>query len=179
MGFRTHLPAGGFLDDVHDQSSISAAGLFACGARLSDPGLDFEDGAFAVALARIGLSRLAPDLDASRRWERELSADEQQGLQFARLLLHRPRWILIHEALDALDEETRALVLDVFALELAGSAILNIGRPDTQKGFFSRILHLIDDPKGEKLNPCLVPGPAEPRASPSEARTSANANLIN
>jgi putative ATP-binding cassette transporter len=143
------------------------------------PTMNFEDGAFEVALAHVGLSRLAPELDVSRRWERELSADEQQALQFARLLLHRPRWILINEALDALDEETRALVLDVFALELAGSAILNIGRPDTQKGFFSRVLHLIDDPHGEKLHPCIARGPAEPRGPTADVKVSTNANLIN
>ena len=71
---------------------------------------------------------------------------------FARLLLHRPRWILINEALDSLDEETRGLALDIFTLELADAAILNIGRGDTQKGFFTRVLHLIDDPAGERLS---------------------------
>ena len=80
----------------------------------------FADGAFAAALERMGLSHLAPELDRSGRWDRELGGDEQQKLPFARLLLHRPRWILINEALDSLDEENRALALDIFTLELSG-----------------------------------------------------------
>ncbi len=133
------------------------------------PAANFPDNAFAIALARLGLSRLVPELDRIGRWERELASDEQQALQFVRLLLHRPRWIVINEALDALDEETRALVLDVFALELCDAAILNIGRPDTQNGFFFRVLHLIDDPGGEKLA-----APLAPKAEVADAAVNAN-----
>ncbi|PNG26028.1 ABC transporter ATP-binding protein/permease [Methylocella silvestris] len=117
------------------------------------PVSNFPETAFAEALDRIGLSHLKPGLDSQRRWDRELGGDEQQSLHFARLLLHKPRWILINEALDALDEETRAIVLDIFTLELAGATVLNVGRPDTQNGFFARVLHLIDDPGGERLAP--------------------------
>ncbi len=140
------------------------------------PAAKFEDGAFAVVLERMGLKHLIPELDHARRWERELSGDEQQSLQFARLLLHKPRWIFINEALDALDEDTRGLVLDVFSSELAEAAILNIGRPDTQNGFFLRVLHLIDDPEGQRL-PRAAETSDEPASADVEAST--NANLIN
>ena len=44
------------------------------------------------------------------RWDRCLSAGEQQRLAFARLLLHRPRCVLLDEATSALDAESETLV---------------------------------------------------------------------
>jgi ABC-type branched-subunit amino acid transport system ATPase component len=43
----------------------------------------------------------------SAHWERELSYDEQECLAFARILLHKPRWLVIEEALEALEDEAR------------------------------------------------------------------------
>jgi putative ATP-binding cassette transporter len=142
------------------------------------PAAGFPAEAFAAALERTSLSHLKPELDRTRRWDRELSGDEQQKLPFARLLLHRPRWVLIQEALDSLDEETRALALDIFTLELAETAILNLGRPDTLKGFFPRVLHLIDDPEGEKLpfDEGVYPMP-QPQP-PTAVRMSTDANFM-
>jgi putative ATP-binding cassette transporter len=78
-------------------------------------------------------------------------------------LLHKPRWILLDEAIDHLDEETRNLVLDVFGQELADAAIINIGQADTRRGFFRRVLHLIEDPEGQRLAPRAgIPVPAQP-----------------
>jgi len=71
-------------------------------------------------------------------------------------LLHKPHWILLDEAIDYLDHDTRGLVLDVFGQELAEAAIINIGRADTRGGFFTRVLHLIEDPQGERLAPCAA-----------------------
>ena len=119
MSQRPYLPAGTLRAALAYPSPVSA----------------FDDGAFASALERMALAHLEPELDRTRRWDRELGGDEQQKLPFARLLLHRPRWILINEALNSLDEETRGLALDIFTLELADAAILNLGRGDTQKGF--------------------------------------------
>jgi putative ATP-binding cassette transporter len=78
-------------------------------------------------------------------------------------LLHKPRWVLLDEAIDHLDEDTRSLVFDIFGEELADATIINIGRADTQKGFYTRILHLIGDPEGQRLAPCVNASiPAQP-----------------
>ena len=50
----------------------------------------FGESAFARALYRLGLERLAPLFDTTRRWDRELSQDEQLCLAVARILLHNP-----------------------------------------------------------------------------------------
>ena len=80
-----------------------------------------------------------------------MTREDQHRLAFARLLLHKPRWILLDEAIDYLDDDMRDLVLDVFGQELAEAAIINIGHADTRGGFFTRVLHLIQDPGGERL----------------------------
>src|SRR6202022_1358194 len=103
------------------------------------------------------------DLDRDARWERELTPEDQHKLAFARLLLHKPRWVMLDEAIDHLDEDARGLVLDIFGHELADAAIVNIGRADTQKGFFTRVLHLIEDPEGQRLAPCVgASSPTQP-----------------
>jgi len=103
------------------------------------------------ALDRLGLQRLTPMLDLSRRWDRELSEDDQQSLMFARLLIHAPRWVLIDEVLDSLDEETRMRALDIFSKDLQDTAVIHIGRIDGSDPMFTRVLHLIKDPTIRRL----------------------------
>jgi vitamin B12/bleomycin/antimicrobial peptide transport system ATP-binding/permease protein len=103
------------------------------------------------ALQRLGLERLVPQLDEPHRWERELNEDEQQALAFARLMLHTPRWILVDEALDSIDTHTRDRIVDMFTQELAHSGLIYIGRAEPKGGFFSRVLHVANDPAGHRL----------------------------
>ncbi len=126
------------------------------------PASRFARDDFAKALGRLGLPYLSRDLDRVARWSKELSGDEQQKFAFARLLLHKPRWVLIDEAIDALNDDSREIVFDVFNAELADTAILNIGRADTERGFYSRVLHLLKDPEGPRLAPCACAGRAVP-----------------
>jgi len=111
----------------------------------------FKDRDYSQALQRLGLDRLVPRLDETRRWDHELNEDEQQAVTFARLLLHAPHWILVDEALDSIDVETRERIVGVFARELAHSGVIYIGRADPKSGFFSRVLHLVNDPTTRRL----------------------------
>jgi putative ATP-binding cassette transporter len=106
---------------------------------------------YSGALARLGLETLEPMLDVSKRWDRELSEDEQQRLSFATLLLHAPHWVLIDEVLDSLDEESLAKVTDVLTKDLERTGIVYIGRAETRNGMFSRVVHLIKDPGIRRL----------------------------
>jgi putative ATP-binding cassette transporter len=105
---------------------------------------NFEPGAFAHALGRLGLERLESQLDTTSRWDRELSQDEQTSLAFARIVLQRPPWVLIDDTFGSLDDETLERVTDVFANELERAALINIGRAaQARDPFFSRVLHLV------------------------------------
>src|SRR6266478_5521514 len=55
----------------------------------------FHSTACTDALACVGLKRLMPLLDSTRRWDRELNEDEQAALALARVLVHNPPWVLI------------------------------------------------------------------------------------
>ncbi len=98
-------------------------------------------------------------LDATLRWDRELSDDEQQTVAFARAVLHAPPWLLIDEVLDSFEEETRRRIADVLAEDLEHTAIIHIGRAEAGDSFFSRVLHLIKDPAIRQLA-AGVPQPA-------------------
>jgi putative ATP-binding cassette transporter len=111
----------------------------------------FKARAFSDALYLLGLRRLVPMLGAVKRWDRELSEDEQQSLGFARVVLHAPPWVLIDEVLDSIDEDTRARVLNIFAKELKATGIIHIGRAKTHDATFTRVLHLIKDPTIRRL----------------------------
>jgi putative ATP-binding cassette transporter len=111
----------------------------------------FEAAAYVNALVRLKLDRLEPLMDVSRRWDHELSEDEQQTLAFARVVLHAPPWVLIDEVLDSLDENARRCVLDLFVKDLPHTGVIHIGRADAHD-LFSRVLHLVKDPTLRRLS---------------------------
>jgi vitamin B12/bleomycin/antimicrobial peptide transport system ATP-binding/permease protein len=137
------------------------------------PTSDFESKACCDALARVGLERLTPKLDATERWDRELNEDEQQALALARLIIHKAPWILIDEVLDSLDDTALDRAVDIFTKDLAQSGVIYIGRSEAHQ-MFSRVLHLIMDPTAKKLKglaqnaaPASAPVPAPaPATSP-------------
>jgi len=113
----------------------------------------YSDEQFGAALKSAGLDRLSSSLDLTERWDRELSDDEQHLLVFARILLNKPRWVVIDEAFDAMDDEARQRIFALFNDDLKDTTIIHIGRPETKDHFFTRTLHLIKDPLGS----CFIP----------------------
>ncbi len=107
----------------------------------------FPEDAFRRALYRLGLERLTLLLDATQRWDRELSQDEQLCLVFARILIQKPPWVLIDGMLGSLDEDVLELVSDVFTHELREVGIIHIGASGEAHGLFSRALHLVKAPR--------------------------------
>jgi putative ATP-binding cassette transporter len=108
-------------------------------------------------LRQAGLERLSSSLNRDARWDKELADEEQQRLALARILLHKPRWVVIDEALDALDDDARNRVMTLFTTGLHQAAIVNIGRPETKRHYFERVLHLVKDPQGV----CFIPDPTK------------------
>lgn len=92
------------------------------------PAERFSDAELGAALRRVGLPHLVAHLDEVRRWDKELGLEEQQSLGFARLLLRRPKWVVMDDPLSALEGERRAELCELFDRELAGISVLAIGR---------------------------------------------------
>jgi putative ATP-binding cassette transporter len=138
------------------------------------PPAHFGDAAIRVVLARMRLDRLAPSLDRNSGWDQEMTLDEQQRIALARMLLHKPDWVIQDEAMSELDEENRRLAEDLFREELAHAALISIGRKDGNGRFYDRIIELQLSPPGLSL-PMTVEfrGQARPeqtdRTKPAEA----------
>lgn len=119
-------------------------------------GEEFTQADLATLLGDVGLGRLNDSLDRDARWDRELTEDDQRLLAFARLGLHKPRWVVIDAALDTMPGDARHRILAVLERELADSAIINVGTAGPNGYFFKRTLHLAKDPRGQTLRPMHV-----------------------
>lgn len=62
----------------------------------------FKEQDFVAALTRMGLPHLCSQLDRVTRWDHELTDPEQQGVAFACVFLHKPRWVFVDEAIELL-----------------------------------------------------------------------------
>ena len=110
----------------------------------------FTESAFARALYRLGLERLAPLFDTTRRWDRELSQEEQLRLAVARILLQDPPWVLIDGTFGLLEDDVLAQVTDVFTNELKHTGVIHIGGAAQAHALFTRVLHLVKAPRIRK-----------------------------
>jgi putative ATP-binding cassette transporter len=112
---------------------------------------DYDEAAIGTALTAAGLDHLRPFLDTTQPSERRLSEDEQRNLAFARVLLQRPRWLVMDGALDKLESGLRRRIEALLA-EL-GTGVVNIGPDSAQDGFATRRLRLLTDPHGATFRP--------------------------
>jgi putative ATP-binding cassette transporter len=101
----------------------------------------------------VGLERLQPLLDASVRWDRQLNDDEKQCLAIARVILQRPRWVVVNGAFEELDPDSRQRVEALFAGELAGIGMIDIARNRELETFLTRRVQLVTDPQGPTFSP--------------------------
>ena len=133
------------------------------------PETTYADSELIAALECCGLKQLSSSLDRESRWDRELSDDDQQCLVFARLPLHKPRWVVIDQALDGLEDDARERILAVFKNVLADTAVVDIGRRRAGDHFFTRVVHLIKDPKSRIFRPLRAVPRDRAAASPPAA----------
>lgn len=116
---------------------------------------NFDDEKVKSALRRVGLTELLPFLDYTDRLDKSLSLGQQQLVGFARLLLHRPRWVFLDEATSALDEDNQNRAMSIFEHELTETTVLSIGHRPGLEQLHTRTLHLVRTPDGALLHPHL------------------------
>jgi len=123
------------------------------------PAGTYDEADITGALAAVGLEHLRPSLDVADRWDRRLNEEEKQTLAFARVVLQRPKWLVVNGTFEQLDESTRSEVEALFAGPLAGIGLIRIGQ-DSVNPFFTRKLRLVTDPHGPTFSPaehCVMP----------------------
>jgi ABC-type uncharacterized transport system fused permease/ATPase subunit len=69
--------------------------------------------------------------------------------------------VVIDEVLDSLDDKQLDRFVEIFTNQLQDCGVIHIGRTDAHK-FFSRVLHLINDPTAKKLIPPASPAALRP-----------------
>ncbi len=116
----------------------------------------FSDADLTQALTRADLARLIPSLDREARWDRELRTDEQLQFSFARLLVHKPLWVIDDDAICHLSETDRKIMFSIFENELSHTAVVSITSMDAQHSFYSRVLHLIARPAPAAATPAVA-----------------------
>lgn len=93
-------------------------------------------------LELVELTSLVPRLDQVETWEQVLAIDDLQRLAFARLLVHRPAWIFLQEATDALGVEGERAMLDILQKELPKATVIAIDNHAANTGYYVRALHV-------------------------------------
>ncbi|HSE76784.1 MAG TPA: hypothetical protein VLG66_02160 [Alphaproteobacteria bacterium] len=97
------------------------------------------------------LHRYRGGIDEDAQWHEIISGGEQQRLGFARLLLHRPDWVLMDGATSELDEAAELDMMSLFNRELAGVSLLSTGARPNIVLFYDRILTLSRSSSGVHL----------------------------
>jgi putative ATP-binding cassette transporter len=91
----------------------------------------FDDPAIVRALQQAGLGPHLGERGVARAWSRRLSPGEQQRLQFARVLLHRPDWVFLDETSSALDEPAEQALYQCLREQLPDTTIVSVGHRST------------------------------------------------
>jgi putative ATP-binding cassette transporter len=85
-----------------------------------------------------GLDELLDQLEQTDAWEKVLTREQQQRLGLVRLLLYRPKWILVQEAFDSLAPDDEESMLRLICQELPDAAMLTITNQPTAAAFHHR-----------------------------------------
>jgi putative ATP-binding cassette transporter len=93
-------------------------------------------------LIQVGQKDLVKQLNRVDSWEQMLSNEQQQCLGVVRVLLHRPQWIFIQEALDSLAPSDEVQMLELLGKELPHTGILIITHQPPAETFHQRILKI-------------------------------------
>jgi vitamin B12/bleomycin/antimicrobial peptide transport system ATP-binding/permease protein len=111
----------------------------------------FDAAQIDAAIDAVGLGYLIAQAAGPERWDHWLTDDEKQRLAFARVIVQRPRWIIVNDALEVVEPGWRRKIIAILA-GLVDVGVINFGPDHDDQGFFARTLRLLVDPHGPKLS---------------------------
>jgi putative ATP-binding cassette transporter len=100
--------------------------------------IEYAESELTEALNLVELDDLMEQLDHEDIWASALSREQQQRLGVVRLLLQKPKWILLQEAMDSLDSSHELKMLRLIAQKLPDAAILTITNEPLAEAFHQR-----------------------------------------
>ncbi len=157
------LPEGAFVTAVPHKLHLSEGSLRA----VLETGRTLPEEQLQTVLRRYGLSSLAPMLDETRDWDRELATGDRQRLALARAELEQPDIVLLDEATSAFDTDAALELLDHLRAARPEAIIIAFGQG---AGFAEAATHrLLLKRAGGVVRMAARPAAADPAASPLAA----------
>lgn len=102
-----------------------------------DPAKRFPREALEHALIEVGMKRFSANLDDIERWDKRFGLDDQQALAFARMVLHRPAWVVMDDAMSALSPDRRRRIYAALT-RMVGVTVVSLTREEEANVFFDR-----------------------------------------
>lgn len=87
---------------------------------------DIADKEIEAVLETLGLSHLSQDLNLSSDWNAKLSLGEQQRLSIVRIIIKKPKWLILDEPTASLDKENQVKAMQTLFKHLPETAVLTI-----------------------------------------------------
>lgn len=112
---------------------------------------EINDEQIKQVLQKVHLSELSGHLDKEKDWSQIFSLGEQQRIAFARVLLHKPKWLFLDEATSAMDEELEYSMYSLLKKELPQTTLISVGHRSTLHDFHTKQLQLLGDGKWQIL----------------------------
>lgn len=103
------------------------------------------------ALKRVNLEDFIPSLGKIDRWDKLMSLGQQQRVAFARLILHRPKWVFMDEATSALDAENQSRMMSILSEDLKETTVMSIAHREGLDEYHTRTLQLTPTTEGSVL----------------------------
>jgi putative ATP-binding cassette transporter len=104
--------------------------------------LDVDDHEIQRVLNACSLSSLVDKIHEVVDWNAILSLGEQQRLNFARLLIAKPNWVILDEPTSAMDKPLEKKIFNVLFQELPNITVLTIGHSVSLKEVHTRCIDL-------------------------------------
>jgi putative ATP-binding cassette transporter len=128
-----------------------------------------DDNAVRGAIEDVGLGHFIERLDADEHWDQVLSGGEKQRLGFARMLIQRPKMIIMDEATAALDPSSQDRLMRLVVDRLPASTLVSVAHRVELEAFHTRRLVLEYGSEGaeligdEVLQPAMSGAPSSSR----------------
>lgn len=95
------------------------------------------------------LDHLIPRLDEVATWSEQLSPGEIQRVAFARVLLHRPDWVVLDESTSMLDLKNEKNLYQLLQSALPGCSIISVGHRPSLEEFHDEVIEMAEYAPGD------------------------------
>jgi putative ATP-binding cassette transporter len=146
---------------ISQQPYLPPSTLRAC---LVDPAADakVDDAKLLQILKLVKLADLAVrtgGLDTTQTWRDLLSATEMQKLALARIIVAKPKYVVIDDATSGLEDDNVRLLYGV--LTTIGATVISVGNGDALRQYHSKVLELSGDGRWKVVPASDYKAPAE------------------